>query len=57
MKIVYDAETDVLRILFGDAAIEESDEEKPDIILKYDEAENIVELEILDISKQIVNLR
>jgi len=33
MKITYDPVVDVLRILFSNAAIEESDEEKPGIIL------------------------
>lgn len=57
MKVVYDAEVDVLRILFSDAAIEESDEEKPGTILDYDQAGNIVGLEILDASKRIANPR
>ena len=33
MKIIYDPEVDVLRIIFSSAPIEESDEEKPGIIL------------------------
>ncbi|MBE9158178.1 DUF2283 domain-containing protein [Nodosilinea sp. LEGE 06152] len=57
MKVVYDAEVDVLRILFSDAVIEESDEDKPGTILDYDEAGNIVGLEILDASKRITNPR
>ncbi|NMF86204.1 DUF2283 domain-containing protein [Nodosilinea sp. P-1105] len=57
MKVVYDAEVDVLRILFSDATIEESDEEKPGTILDYDEAGNIVGLEILDASKRMANPR
>ncbi|MFM2064963.1 MAG: hypothetical protein RLZZ507_4634, partial [Cyanobacteriota bacterium] len=36
MKITYDAEVDVLRIIFSNVPIEESDEEKPGIILDYD---------------------
>ena len=36
MKIVYDQEVDVLRILFSKAAIEESDEDKPGLTLDYD---------------------
>ncbi len=46
MKVVYDAEVDVLRILFSDAATEESDEDKPGTILDYDAEVNIVGLEI-----------
>ncbi|MEO6724927.1 MAG: DUF2283 domain-containing protein [Blastocatellia bacterium] len=55
MKVTYDAEVDALRIVFNDAPVEESDEEKPGIILDYDRAGNIVGLEILDASKQIQN--
>ena len=36
MKITYDPEVDVLRIIFSNAPIEESDEEKPGIILDFD---------------------
>ena len=55
MKITYDPEVDVLRILFKDAEIEESDEDKPGVILDYDKEGNIVGLEILDASKRIEN--
>ncbi len=57
MKVVYDQEVDVLRILFSKAAIEESDEDKPGIILDYDRDGNIVGLEVLDASKRIENPR
>jgi uncharacterized protein YuzE len=57
MKITYDQEVDILRIIFSDTPIEESDEEKPGIIFDYDEDGNIVGLEILDASKQVKNPR
>lgn len=57
MKVTYDAEVDVLRILFNDAPIEESDEEKPGMILDYDSDGNIVGLEILDASMRVENPR
>jgi uncharacterized protein YuzE len=57
MKVTYDANVDVLRILFNDAPIEESDEEKPGMILDYDSDGNIVGLEILDASQRIENPR
>ncbi|MFM5979935.1 MAG: DUF2283 domain-containing protein [Sphaerospermopsis kisseleviana] len=47
MKITYDSEVDVLRIIFSNAESEESDEEKPGIILDYDEVGNIIGIEII----------
>ena len=57
MKAIYDPEVDVLRILFSNAAIEESDEDKPGVILDYDMSGNIVGMEILDASKRMENPR
>lgn len=53
MKVVYDRETDTLTITFTEAPIEESDEEKPGMILDYDAAGNIVSMEILDASRRV----
>lgn len=55
MKVVYDQEVDVLRIIFNTATIEESDEDKPGMILDYDGDGNIVGIEVLDASKRIEN--
>ena len=55
MKKTYDAQADVLRILFSNAAIEESDEEKAGNILDFDKIGNIVGMEILDASKRMEN--
>jgi uncharacterized protein YuzE len=52
MKVTYDAEVDVLRIVLSDHAIEESDEDKPGIIIDYDAQGNVVGMEILDASKR-----
>lgn len=52
MKIKYDQEVDVLLIALSDSAVHESDESKPGIILDYDEAGNIVRIEIIDASKR-----
>ena len=57
MKVTYDPEVDVLRILLSSAPIKESDEDKPGIILDYDKDGNVVGLEILDASKRMENPR
>jgi len=57
MKVTYDSEVDVLRILFSSAPIEESDEDKPGVILDYDKDGNVVGLEVLNASQRIENPR
>ncbi len=57
MKVTYDPETDTLRVIFSSAAIEESDEDKPGVILDYDKDGNVVGLEVLDASKHMDNPR
>lgn len=57
MKITYDPEVDVLRIVFSESPIEESDEEKPGVILDFDKDGNIVGMEILDASLRMGNPR
>lgn len=57
MKITYDPEVDILRVLLSNTPIEESDEESPGIIFDYDARGNIVGLEILNASKHVDNPR
>ena len=55
MKVTYDAEVNILRIILSDQLIEESDEEKPGIIIDYDADGNMVGMEILDASERVGN--
>jgi uncharacterized protein YuzE len=57
VRVTYDVEVDVLRILLSDKPIEESDQDKPGVILDYDKDGNVVGLEILDASKRMANPR
>ncbi len=57
LKVTYDPEVDVLQILLSDAPIQESNEDKPGVILDYDKDGNVVGLEILEASKRITNPR
>jgi uncharacterized protein YuzE len=44
---------DVLSILLSEAAVEESDESKPGVVLDYDKGGNVVGIEILEASKRM----
>jgi uncharacterized protein YuzE len=56
MKITYNPQVDVLSIFFKETKIFQSDPEKTDLILDYDQEGNIVKLSIMNASTQIVNL-
>ena len=54
MKVSYDKKTDILSVILKDgASVSESDEDKPGVILDYDEGGNLVSIEILDASKRV----
>jgi uncharacterized protein YuzE len=53
MKANYDFETDTLTIIFTETTVAESDEDKPGVILDYDDKGNLVSLEILDASQRV----
>jgi uncharacterized protein YuzE len=55
MKITYDPDVDVLRIILNNQPIEESDEGQPGIILDYDKDGNVIGFEILDASQRVEN--
>ena len=53
MKVNYDIKTDILTIVLTDTLVVESDEDKPGVILDYDDKGNLVSLEILDASRRV----
>ena len=53
MKVRYDKEVDILYIQFTEEKIGESDEDKPGIIIDYNESGNIVGIEVLNASKRM----
>jgi uncharacterized protein YuzE len=53
MKVKYDKEVDILYINLSEEKIFESDEDKPGIILDYDEKGNIVGIEVINASLKI----
>jgi uncharacterized protein YuzE len=58
MKVSYDEKTDTLSVILKDnTPVAESDEDKPGVILDYDEAGNLVSLEILDASRRVTEAR
>lgn len=58
MKARYDSRTDTLSFIFkADIRIATSDEDKPGVILDYDEQGHLVSLEILDASKRVAEAR
>ncbi len=57
VQVTYDPQVDVLRILFNDTPVEESDEDKPGVIIDYDRDGNVVGIEILDASERVSNPR
>ena len=58
MKVSYDPHTDTLTlILKDDAPVKESDEDKPGVILDYDNEGDLISLEIPDASKRVTEAR
>jgi uncharacterized protein YuzE len=58
MKVTYHQKTDTLSVILKDnSPVVESDEDKPGVILDYDDQGNLVSLEILDASKRVTEAR
>ncbi len=58
MKVRYDPKTDTLSVILKEnAPVIESDEDKPGVILDYDELGDLVSLEILDASRRVTEAR
>jgi uncharacterized protein YuzE len=57
MKVTYDPDLDVLRIVFLNAPVEESDEDKPGVVLDYAAGGELVGVEILNASTRADNPR
>ena len=58
MRVTYDQKTDSLTVILRDnAQVAESDEDKPGVILDYDEEGNLMSIEILDASRRVTDAR
>ena len=58
MKVRYDPKTDTLSVILKEnVSVMESDEDKPGVILDYDELGDLISLEILDASRRVTEAR
>jgi uncharacterized protein YuzE len=58
MKVRYNPKTDTLSVILKEnTPVVESDEDKPGVILDYDELGDLVSLEILDASRRVTEAR
>ncbi len=58
MKVIYDPKTDSLSVILKeDVPVAESDEDKPGVILDYDDHGDLLAIEILDASRRVTDAR
>ena len=58
IKVSYDQRTDTLSVVLKEGVqVSESDEDKPGVILDYDDRGDLVSLEILDASQRVTETR
>jgi uncharacterized protein YuzE len=58
VKASYDPKTDTLSLILKEGvAVAESDEDKPGVILDYDENGDLVSMEILDASRRVTEAK
>jgi uncharacterized protein YuzE len=57
MKVIYDPETDTLTMILKEGLVAQSAEDKPGVILDYDEQGDLISLEILDASRRVTQPR
>jgi len=57
MRVIFDPKTDTMTVILKETPVVESDEDKPGVILDYDEQGDIVSLEILDATRRITRPR
>ena len=53
MKVNYDEATDTLTIILRDAPVAESDEDKPGVILDYEQSGNLISIGVLYASQRV----